>query len=331
MPAPIYLFATDNISASGIAGPSDVFHTANIILKNLLGPEAEGLSWKIVGLDRHEVISASGMKIQPELALDEIEKPGWLIIPGVVTESEKQLQQFLEQNLRLVGSLQTLFNRGINLASNCTGTFLLAETGILDGKSATTSWWLENFFQHRYPRIELDIEAVITEHDRIICAGTAMAHMELALNLVSRLLGGKYAHLCRKYLLMESCQTSQAPYRRLSGHQTEPFIMAANQYLLEHLHHNIRVDELAQTLAVSSRTLIRRFKQVTGDTPIQHIQKLRIERSKYLLETSQLSTDEVIQRVGYQDGSTFGRVFKRYTGLTPGQYRNKFSLPAVNS
>ncbi len=322
----LYLLAAENIAASNIAGPADVFHIANLVLKNLAGADAEPLRWKVVGVERKEITSASGMKIQPELALDEIKSPGWLIIPGVVTENEGQLKRFLEHNRALISALRSLYDSGINLASNCTGTFLLAETGVLDGKSATTSWWLEHLFQQRYPRIELDIEAVVTEHKRLICSGTAMAHMELALTLVSRLLGGKYAHLTRKYLLMESSQTSQAPYRRLSSNQTDPFIQSANQYVFDNLHHDIRIDDLAQALAVSSRTLIRRFKQVTGDTPLQHIQKLRIERSKYLLETSQLPTDEVIQRVGYQDNSTFGRIFKRYTGLTPGQYRSKFAL-----
>ena len=314
------------MGATSVAGPIDIFHTANLILKNLIGKDAEQLQWKIVGLSDEEVTTAGGMKVKPDLSIEQVKEPGWVIIPGVVIENEIQLKQYLDNHHELIEKIHDLHQTGFGMASNCTGTFLLAETGILDGKAATTTWWLEAFFQKRYPRIDLDIDSVIVEHDGVVCSGTAMAHMELALHLVSKLVGGKYAHLCRKYLLMENNNKTQAPYRRLSNNQKDPFIQNANRYLFEHLHEEIRIDDVAQALAVSNRTLIRRFKQSTGDTPLQHIQKMRIERSKYLLETSFLPTDEIVQRVGYQDISTFGRIFKRFTGLTPGQYRQKFSI-----
>lgn len=320
----VYLLALNHSSASSIAGPIEIFHTANLLIKNLVGEDAEKISWKIVSQGEAEVCTATGLTLKADMTLDQLKQPGWLYIPGIVVENEAQMLGFLHDNQHLTKKLELFYQTGFSLAANCTGTFLLADSGVLDGKSATTSWWMENLFHKRYPRVELDIDNLIIEHDRIICSGTALAYMDLALNLVEKLVGGKYAHLCRKYLLMENSNRTQTPYRHISSQQKHPFLQAANLYLLEHLHRELRLDEIAKALAVSNRTLNRRFKQLTGDSPVQHIQKLRIERGKYLLETSNLPTGEVMRRVGYRDESSFGMVFKRYTGLTPGQYRSKF-------
>lgn len=320
----VYLLALNHSSASSIAGPIEIFHTANLLIKNLVGEDAEKISWKIVSQGEAEVCTATGLTLKADMTLNQLKQPGWLYIPGIVVENEAQMLSFLFDNQVLTKKLEQFYQAGFSLAANCTGTFLLADSGVLDGKSATTTWWMENLFHKRYPRVELDIDNLIIEHDRIICSGTALAYMDLALNLVERLVGGKYAHLCRKYLLMENSNRTQTPYRRISSQQKHPFLQAANLYLFEHLHRELRLDEIAKALAVSNRTLNRRFKQLTGDSPIQHIQKLRIERGKYLLETSNLPTGEVMRRVGYRDESSFGMVFKRYTGLTPGQYRSKF-------
>lgn len=325
---PIYILAQSLTAASSVAGPIEIFHTANLLIKNLVGEDAEKIRWKIVSSDGADVCTATGLTLKADIKLEQMIQPGWLYIPGVVVENEVQMQDYLENNQHLANRINTLYQDGFSLAANCTGTFLLADSGVLDGKSATTSWWMEDLFHKRYPGIDLDIDQLIVEHDRIISSGTAMAYMDLALNLVEKLVGGKYAHLCRKYLLMENSKKTQTPYRRITRNNKDPFLQAANRYLLANLHSELRLQTVASALAVSNRTLNRRFKQLTGDSPVQHIQKLRIERSKYLLETSSLATGEIMERVGYQDLSSFGVIFKRYTGLTPGQYRQKFCMNA---
>lgn len=323
---PIYILAQGQTSASSVAGPIEIFHTANLLIKNIVGTDAEKISWKIVSLEETDVCTATGLTLKSEMRLDQVRQPGWIYIPGVIVENETEMQAYLETNSHLANKLKEYHRLGFSIAANCTGTFLLADSGILNGKSATTTWWLEDFFQRRYPQIDLDIDHLIVEHEDVITSGTAMAYMDLALNLVEKLVGGKYAHLCRKYLLMENSPKSQTPYRRISNSQKDPFLQTANRYLLAHLHKQLRMEEVASALAVSNRTLNRRFKQLTGDSPVQHIQKLRIERSKFLLETSSLATGEVMERVGYRDSSSFGVIFKRFTGLTPAQYRQKFCI-----
>ena len=323
----IYFLAQNRCVASEIAGPVDVFNTANLLIENIEGKDAEKLRWKIVTVDGKPVSNTMGMEFKADMSLDEVQAPGWLYVPGVMYETEEKLTDYLEVNNALMKKLKSFESQQISFAANCTGTFVLAEAGILNGKQATTTWWLADFFQRRYPAVDLKHKQLITDNENVVCSGTATAHLELSLLLVHKMLGPKYAHLCSKYLLIENRHKSQAAYQSLTkGSSKEPFIQAAKNYLLARLNQEIRIDDLAATLAVSNRTLIRRFNKYTGDSPQKYLQKLRIERSKHLLESSKMSSSDVMYRVGYQDSSTFRRLFKRYTGLTPVQYREKYAV-----
>jgi transcriptional regulator GlxA family with amidase domain len=322
----IYILIQDQIAVSGIAGPVDVFNTANLLIENIAGQDAEKLHWKIVSPNGEAVSNTLGMELKADMTLNEIKQPGWLYIPGIMLESEQKIESYLNDRKQVISQLKQLKHKGINIAANCTSVFFLAEAGFLDGKQATITWWLADYFRQKYPTIDLHEEKVIVDAGDIICSGAATAYMELALLLVEKILGEKYAYLCSKYLLIDSGKKSQAAFKKLTPNSAQdPIIQAAKKYLLARLNQEIRIDDLANALAVSNRTLIRRFKKSTGDSPQQYIQKLRIERSKHLLESSSLSANKIMERVGYQNDSTFRRLFKRYTSLTPTQYRQKFS------
>jgi len=323
----IYIFIQDQCAASGVAGPVDVFNTANLLIENIAGPDAEKLSWKMVSANGEPVSTTLGVELKAELSLDEVRQPGWLYIPGVMLETEQKIEAYLNDRVQVISQLKRLRNNGVSMAANCTSVFFLAEAGFLDDKPATITWWIAEYFQRKYPAIDLREEQVVIDGGDIICSGAATAYMELALLLVEKVLGEKYAYLCSKYLLIDCGKKSQTAFKKLTiASAKEPVILAAKKYLLARLNQQIRIDDLASALAVSNRTLIRRFKKITGDSPQQYIQKLRIERSKHLLESSSLTTTEIMQRVGYQDASTFRRLFRRYTSLTPVQYRQKFSI-----
>ena len=324
---PIYILAQPNGMAMGVTAPLDVFHTANLLIRNLAGDAAAQLRWRIVSSDGKPVRMAAGICIEVDGRLEDIQGPGWLLVTGPVLESEHELAYYLAQQTTLLATLRRLHQGGLNFAATCTGTFLLAECGLLDGLQATTTWWLDNYFRQHYPAVELRSDRLITTSEHIICAGTASAHFELVLHLVRILVGRKYAHLCAKYLLLDNRPRTQAPYRRLTpALNSEPLIENAMQWLKPRIQDELRIDALAQALSTSPRTLIRRFKETTGGSPLQFIQKMRIEKSKNLLETSRLATADIMQRVGYQDDSTFRRLFKRHTGLTPNQYRQRFAM-----
>jgi len=324
---PIYILATPNGMALGVTTPLDILHTTNLLIRNMAGDGAAKLRWRIVSEDGKPVRMASGICIEVDGRLDDIQGPGWLIVTGAVVENSRELAQFLKQQSTLLATLPRLHQDGLDLAATCTGTFLLAECGLLDGLQATTTWWLSDDFRQNYPAVELCSEQLITINQRILCAGTATAHFELMLHLVRTLVGPKYAHLCAKYLLLDTRTHSQAPYQKLTPNVSNtPFIENAMQWIKPRINDELRIDELAQALTLSPRTLIRRFKETTGGSPLQFIQKMRIEKSKNLLETSRLTTEDIMQRVGYQDDSTFRRLFKRHTGLTPNQYRQRFAM-----
>jgi len=137
---PIYILAQNYVSANSIAGPIDIFHTANLFIKNIVGESGEQISWKIISMQETEIISATGITFKSESLLNQISEPGWIYIPGVVVENDDEIQTYLNCNQNLANKLTELYNSGFSLAANCTGVFLLADSGILDGKSVTTTW-----------------------------------------------------------------------------------------------------------------------------------------------------------------------------------------------
>ena len=312
--------------ASSITGPIDAFNTANIILKNIAGESATQLRWKLVSTSGKAITSSTGIEFEVDEKISNIDPEGWLYMPGVQVENTDELTAYIQQHYPLIDFLTQFHQQGMGLAANCSGTFLLAESGILDGYSASTTWWVSDFFEQRYPLIQLLPDRVSAPRTNVLCGSTATAHMDLAIMLIRRLVGRKIAHLCAKYLLVDYRKRTQAPFQPLSAKSVDPFIQEATLWLRKNLNKDIRIDDLAQTMNVSSRTLIRRFNKTTGESPVQYLQKLRIDRSKYFLETSPLPMNEIIERIGYQDESTFRRLFKRYTKLTPLQYRQRYAV-----
>jgi len=312
--------------ASSITGPIDAFNTANIILKNIAGENAVQLHWKLVSTSGKAVKSSTGIEFDVVDKITNIDTDGWLYMPGIQVENTEELQGFIHAHYPLIDFLTDFYQHGMGLAANCSGTFLLAESGILDGFSASTTWWVSDYFEQRYPTIQLLSDRLSEPRKNILCGSTATAHMDLAIMLIRKLVGRKIAHLCAKYLLIDYRKRAQAPFQPLSAKSRDPFIHEATVWLRKNLNKEIRIDDLAKTMNVSSRTLIRRFNKTTGESPVQYLQKIRIDRSKYFLETSPLSMNEIIERIGYQDESTFRRLFKRYTKLTPLQYRQRYAV-----
>lgn len=322
----VNILVHDQTMASSITGPIDAFNTANIILKNLVGDNATQISWKLISTNGKAIKSSTGIEFEVDDKFTEIDTEGWLYMPGVQVENTVELTEFIERHYPLIDFLSRFYQQGMGLAANCSGTFLLAESGILDGYSASTSWWVSDFFEQRYPSIDLLTDRLSEPRKNVLCGSTATAHMDLAIMLIRLIVGRKIAHLCAKYLLVDYRKRTQAPFQPLSAKSRDPFIQEATVWLRKNLNKDIRIEDLAQSMNVSSRTLIRRFNKVTGESPVHYLQKLRIDRSKYFLETSPLSMNEIIERIGYQDESTFRRLFKRYTNLTPLQYRQRFAV-----
>ncbi len=215
---------------------------------------------------------------------------------------------------------------GKQIATICAGAFLLAETGVLDGRCATTHWKLAEQFRTRYPAVDLQIERLLVDGGDYLCAGGVSAWMDLALHLAAKYAGRETALRCAKVMLMDPHREYQTPYgmggfRKNHG---DAAILKTQLWLEQHYASGPRVLEMAQEAALGEKTFLRRFRDATGKTPLQYLQQIRIEAAQTLLETTDRSVERIAEDVGYTDYSAFRKLFKRIMGSTPSAYRQRF-------
>lgn len=246
-----------------------------------------------------------------------------IIVPGLGAASADALDAKLKSPAcrRLGDMLVEAFESGATIAASCTSTFLLADTGLLDGRRATTTWWLAPVFQRRYPEVELVTDRIVVADWPIATAGAAMAQMDLMLAIVRRLAGPGLAKACANYLLLDE-RRSQAPFMAIAYlANQDPKIAKAERWVRENIERDFTVDELAEAVALAPRTFARRVAATCGLSRIQFVQRIRIETARYLLETTRLSVDEIARRVGYAEPSTLRRLIRRDTKHAPGHFR----------
>ncbi len=237
----------------------------------------------------------------------------------------------LRSNVDLIKTIQNASRDGAIIATICAGSFLLAETGFLDGKVATTYWKLTREFMNKYPEVDLQSDQMLIDGGNYICAGGAMAWQDLALHIVARFMSKDVASQCAKVLVMDSTRHVQTPYFMFDQHLefssgfTDKNIVSAQKWMQKNYHQAVDLGKLAEIAEVGVRTFLRRFKRATGVTPLQYLQQLRIESARHLLEVSTKNIEEITGAVGYENTSSFRRLFKKETGLTPVEYRKKFS------
>jgi len=213
------------------------------------------------------------------------------------------------------------FDAGAMLAASCASTFLLAEAGLLDGRRATTTWWLAPLFRQRYPDVALAADRMVVADWPIATAGAAMAQMDLMLAVVGKFAGPKLANACASYLLLDE-RRSQVPFMAISYLASQhPKIAKAEKWVRENIARDFSMEELAAAVALTPRTFARRIAATCGASPIQFVQRIRLETARYLLETTRLPVDEIARRVGYAEPSTLRRLIRRDTKHSPGHFR----------
>ncbi len=216
------------------------------------------------------------------------------------------------------------------VSASCYGTFVLAESGLLDGMEATTTWWKEAEFRTRYPAIRLDADRALVDGGRCLTAGAMTAHTDLTLHVLRRLYGAELARKVAGIMLVDGARTSQRPFMALPRSFADSLVQQAADWLAAHSEEPLSAQALAAALNVSYRTLHRRFDAAAGMAPLAYLQALRVEQAKELLEGTSLSLERVVERVGYSDVPAFRRLFLRSVGLSPAQYRQRFRRPAAN-
>lgn len=322
------IFAFDGCFATSITGPIDIFNIANIHQRVRQQDKSNPLfSWKIYSQDGKPVRTSSGIQLSVHGDYSQVGTPHVCFFPGI---DHAYGSEVLDKVKELRGTLGTLMKehhaRGATLASVCSGSFLLADTGLLNHREATTSWWLAHHFTAAYPDVDLQLEKLVTEDNNILCSGAVTAYLHLCIALIDRFAGSAMAQTCAKTILLQSKSSSQAPYIPVSPHfrQKDEMVQQAVSWMQQNLAQEFQLEDLADKLAVSPRTFIRRFNQATGKPPKQYFQKLRIDEAKRLLESTSLSVDDITEKVGYLDVSSFRRLFKREVELSPTEYRKRF-------
>lgn len=215
------------------------------------------------------------------------------------------------------------YEKGASLGSICTGAFLLAETGLLSEKVATTHWRYESLFRRRYPTVHLQAEKLVTHSGRFLCSGGANAYLDFALHWVELIYGARVAGECAKWLVLDRYRGSQTRYARFfpPRRHGDAKVLQVQNWLDSYFAQPIQIEELALQVHLSERQFKRRFKAATGDSPLEYLQKIRIEQARDRLEYSGESIEQIAQAVGYEDVGFFRSLFRRQTSQTPAQYR----------
>jgi len=308
----ISVLALDGLFDTGLTVTLDAFAIANRFSAREMGGTPH-FDLSIVGV-RKKVRSGQGLAIPVQAVTPDL-KPDLVIVPALIASTPQLLVPALERAdvSNATEQLLTWHAEGVHLAASCIGSFILAETGLLDHQQATTTWWLAPLFRQRYPNVLLDESRMLVPSDVGVTAGAAMGHLDLALWLIRRA-SPELAAVVSRYLLAD-IRSSQAPYI-IPNHlaQADPLVLRFEQWARKNLKAGFSLQEAAKALATSARTLQRRCEAVLGKSPLSYFQDLRVERARSLLHGSGLDLDAIAAEVGYVDGATLRTLLRQRLG-----------------
>src|SRR3569833_537571 len=308
-------------SITNIEGTQQILQRVNGYLSDAGRPPLFNV--QIVG-QYPEITMKNGIYcIRPEILIGELYHTDLIIIPSVHGDKEK----ILKDNAALLSWIVAQHKKGAAVASLCIGAFILAGTGLLDGRSCTTHWEFSNDFRNMFPHVNLVEDKIITDENNVYTSGGAYSWLNLILYLVEKFAGQDIAIACSKGFQIDYQRSSQSPFFIFSGQKDHEDlgIKCIQDHIEKNIHSKISVDELAAMFALGRRNLERRFKKATGNSVMEYIQRVKMEAVKKSLETSRLGVNEAMDKVGYSDPKAFRVVFKKVTGLSPLQYRNRYN------
>ena len=260
--------------------------------------------------------------VTPPKTLDEIDRTDLIILPAV----HGDLKEGIDKNRAIIDWVSRHYNRGSEIAAFCIGAFLLAETGILDGKTCSTHWGHAQDLQDMFPKVKVEAENIVSISDRIYTSGGAYAFTNLVIYLIERYGGRELALMTAKAFMIDVDKNNQSLYMIFNGQKNhgDEMVLKVQGIIEEQFKNAVSVSKLADDLATNRRTLERRFKAATGNSVIQYLQRVRVERAKKVLEQSTKSVSDAMWESGYTDAKSFREVFRKYVGITPLEYKRKF-------
>ena len=316
----ICILVPESAVTEAVSNPRYMFMAANQFLQ--AAGKAPLFNVELVGINAQVPVHDGYCNINTTQRITQTRKMDLVIIPALFGD----MQTAVQKNSELIPWILQQYNHGAEVASLCVGAFLLAATGLLDGKKCSTHWAYYEEFKERYPSIEIQDGSIITEEGRIYSSGGANSYWNLLLYLLEKYTDRDTAILASKYFAIDIDRESQAPFMIFRGQKdhNDEEVKRAQEYIETHFSDKITVDELADLVAVSRRSFERRFKQATNNTILEYIQRVKIEAAKRAFEATRKNITEVMYDVGYTDTKAFRKTFKKITGLTPVEYRDKY-------
>jgi transcriptional regulator GlxA family with amidase domain len=278
---------------------------------------------RLAALSAAVQLSEGLVTIHPDLLLKDVKKADLVIIPAL----SGNMAAALEKNAAFVPWIIDQYKSGAEVASLCVGAFLLASTGLLDGKSCSTHWLFANDFRDMFPKVQLTHDRIITEQNGLYSSGGASAYWNLLLYLVEKYTSREMSVMASKFFLLEMGREWQSPFMMFKGQKDHEDleIVKAQEFIEKNYMSRLTVDDLSGKFGIGRRTFERRFKKATANTVIEYIQRVKIEAAKKQLETGRKTVNEVMYAVGYTDTKAFRDVFKKVVGMSPIDYRHKYN------
>jgi transcriptional regulator GlxA family with amidase domain len=306
---------------ASIEDPRYMFTAANEFLESM--GKKPVFNVQLVGLTNEVKLHNGSFTVHVDTVINDLKRTDIVFIPALIGD----MKSGLEKNKDFIPWIIRQYNQGAEVASLCIGAFLLASTGLLNGKKCSTHWRSANEFRNMFPEVELVDDRIITEEQGLYSSGGANSYWNLLLYLLEKYTDREIAIIASKVFAVEIDRKTQSPFIMFNGqkgHEDES-VRQAQEFIEKNVSEKITVEELATRFAVGKRNFERRFKKATNNTPVEYIQRVKIEAAKKGLETSRKNVNEVMYEVGYSDTKAFRTVFKKITGLSPADYRNKYN------
>ena len=321
----ISILVPESSVPQAIADPQYLFTAVNQFM--LMAGKAPVFDVELVGVKKEVKLSNGMFSVHTDRQIKNAKKTDLVFIPALFGD----MRTALAKNKALVPWIQEQYAKGAEVASLCVGAFLLASTGLLNGKKCSTHWGFQNELREMFPEVEVVDGSIVTEEKRIYSSGGANSYWNLLLHLVEKYTNRETAILASKYFAIDIDRESQSAFAMFTGqkdHKDEA-ILKAQKYIEKNIHERITIDELAAVATMGRRSFERRFRQATNNSVLEYVQRVKIEAAKRQFESSRKNIHEVMFDVGYTDTKAFRDLFKKITGLTPVEYRNKYNKQPV--
>lgn len=277
----------------------------------------------LVGDAKDRKLTHGRFSVSQDKSLEQMHHADLIIVPALGDDVETAIKK----NRKMIGWIIDQYKKGAEIASLCTGAFILASTGLLNGRQCSTHWTAATTFRTMFPEVDLAIDKIITDENGVYTTGGAISSMNLVIHLVEKYYDRETAIYCAKVFEIDIDRSSQSAFIIFSGQKkhTDDAIKKAQVFMEKNIDNKIIIEDLSSKFSIDRRNFDRRFKKATGNTPLEYIQRIRIEAAKKYFETTRKTINEVMYDVGYADMKSFREVFKKITGLSPLEYKSKYN------